>query len=207
MTLRKLHRANALVLGIFIFAHLINHLTIIGGAETHLAVMDFLRFFYRPLLIEVIIYGLFASQIALGVAMMVRRGWPRDRWTRIQFVSGFVVALFLLQHMTAAVMTRMMQPDVDTNIYWAASVVSREPFVWYFAPYYAVGVFCLFLHIASMLGKRPGYSRFCFPIIGVGLVVTGVIISGLMGWPGGTIELPPAHEQYIENYWANLFGG
>lgn len=197
---RKLHRNNALLLGVFIVAHLINHIAILDGVEMHLTVMEGLRFFYRPLLVEVVLYFLFGSQIVLGVGMMLKQGRPRNRWGWAQTISGVVVAVFIIQHLSAALMARLIGSGVDTNIYWAASVVSREPFVWYFAPYYALGIIGLFVHMAAALRKRARWKASAKWVAASGVVVAAIVVPSLMGLYGQPINLPPEYIEYLGGF-------
>ena len=194
--LRKLHRRNAQILGIFILAHLINHLTLLDGVETHIAVMEFLRSFYRPILVEAGMLFLFICQVALGILMMFKHRRPQNFWTWVQYGSGTVFGLFLMQHMTASIVTRIFNPELDTNVYWAASVVSQTPQVWYFAPYYSLGILSLFVHIGAFLKKRPKWKAYSPWVIATGLIVAIVIVSRLMGWPK-SIHLPSEYISYI----------
>ncbi len=202
--LRKLHRTNALILGVFISAHLINHMTILGGVEAHLSTMNMLRFFYRPLLVETVLYLLFGIQIVLGFAMMFKRRRPRIGWVWAQYISGGVLAVFLVQHLSAALITRAVNPEVDTNIYWAMSVVSREPFVWYFAPYYALGIISIFVHTAAAFRKQARLRAYANWVVATGLFAAIVIVPSLMGWYVGPTDLPPEHVGYIENFFTNF---
>jgi NADH:ubiquinone oxidoreductase subunit 6 (subunit J) len=197
VTFRKLHRTNAIILGVFIAAHLINHIFILGGVETHITIMKSLRFFYRPVSVEVVVYVLFVSQILLGVMMMLKQGRPRNRWGWAQYISGAIVAIFLLQHLSAALMARLIGAGVDTNIYWAASVVSREPFVWYFAPYYALGIIGLFVHVAAALQKSARWKAKAKWIVASGVVIAAIVVPSLMGLYGQPINLPPEYVEYL----------
>lgn len=201
---RKLHRTNAILLGVFISAHLINHLAIIGGVEAHLATMKAMRAFYRPVYVEAVLYALFGAQILLGFTLMCKQGRPRNRWGWAQYISGGTLTVFLLQHMGAALLTRMVNPEVDTNVYWAASVVSREPFVWYFAPYYALGILSIFVHVAAALKKRARLKAYSNWVVGTGVLVSIIVVPSLMGWYTGPINLPPEHNEYIENFFTNF---
>lgn len=187
-------------LGVFLLLHMGNHAMLLVGVEAHLAVQEALRRVYRHPLVEPILLVAVAVQIGLGARMIWQRGWPRRGWARLQVLSGGVLGVFLLQHVTAALLTRWMKPDIETNVYWAASVVSRPAFATYFAPYYMLGVAAMFAHVASFLALRRRQ-----PKIARGLVVFGagyaiVIVLALMG-VFGAIPLPPAYETYLDNFW------
>jgi hypothetical protein len=152
--LRRLHRLNALALGIFIAAHLGNHLILIVGAKAHLAFMDILRTVYRIGLVEAGIVLLFIAQIALGLTLAVHRGRPRGSWAWLQTLSGLYLVFFLTQHIAAVFWARSAFAPFDTNVYWAAAVVKRPPLSLYFLPYYGLAVLSVFAHIAAALHFR-----------------------------------------------------
>jgi len=75
--------------------------------------------------------------------------------------SGAILLLFLVQHVGAALYVRAFLPSIDTNIYWAASVVHSKPLSLYFGPYYFLGVSAVFLHIAAFVAWRwPPYVAY-----------------------------------------------
>lgn len=195
MTLRRLHRWNAWFLAAFIIAHMGNHLAILGGIEAHLGVMQVLRVVYRLPGVEHLLIAGFAVQIGLGVRLLIRSR-RRDPWGRLQWWSGLVLAVFLTQHIVAAILTRVVYPNVDTNSYWAATVVQGTPHVWYFAPYYVLGIASLFAHLATYVRRSPIAILLALagPVVGV------VIVAGLMG-AFGAVSLPQAHQQYLDSYW------
>ena len=158
MSLRAAHRLLGCIVALFVVMHLANHAALFWGAEQHLRVQELLRPIYRNPIIEPLLLLALAAQIVVGVRLLIRRGWPRRLWARVQVVSGAVLALFLVQHVSAALVTRLLKTEIDTNIYWAAAVVSRIEFALYFAPYYALGIFALFLHLAAFIALRPKNS-------------------------------------------------
>ena len=197
MQIRRLHKILATILGLFIVAHLINHTALIFGPEAHIALMDKLRFLYRPLLIEIILYIAFIAQIVLGFLLLKARGKPRDRWGWAQVISGVIIALFLMQHLSAALMTRFLKEGFDTNVYWAAAVVSRPSFAWYFAPYYTLGLSAIFVHVASALYRRPKHRHFAPWIAAFGVIFAICIVAMLMG-----VTLPQKYENYLDTFWS-----
>ncbi|WP_294623582.1 hypothetical protein [uncultured Roseovarius sp.] len=204
MSLRKLHRWNAGLLGAFLLFHLGNHLVILGGIDAHLAVMEGLRGIYRILPLELAIFALFFIQILLGLIMVWRGGKPQSGWAWAQVLSGTYLAFFLLQHLGAILVTRAMYPELSTNSYWAASVVSRAPAVFYFAPYYFLAWLALFTHIACALRFRA-FDRparpWHFALPGLGGLLGLAVVAGLMA---SFADLPPAYVDYVDGL---FFGG
>lgn len=195
MNLRKWHRWNATLLAAFVILHLGNHLTLLAGTETHFAVLKFLRQLYRPALIETILLGLFAAQILLGLALVRRRS--RGPWSRAQRISGLILGAFLLQHIGAALVTRLFTPELDTNALWAAAVVSTEPISLYFVPYYFLGVSSLFVHIAAFLTRNQRSRVFALPVAIGGMVIAVIIVGALVA----VQDLPEAYQAYATGLW------
>lgn len=101
-----LHRSLAIFLAVFLALHLGNHITLFWGVEYHLVVQDVLRKLYRHPLVEPVLLISFATQLGVGARLLVRRGWPRTFWPRMQVASGALIVLFTVQHIGAALYTR-----------------------------------------------------------------------------------------------------
>jgi hypothetical protein len=173
-----LHRCLAIFLAVFLALHLGNHITLFWGIEYHLVVQDVLRKLYRHPLVEPVLLISFATQLGVGARLLVRRGWPRTFWPRMQVASGAFIVLFAVQHIGAALYTRWFVPSIDTNIYWAASVVSRLPVGLYFAPYYTFGVAAVFVHLAAFLAikRRAKKSAWAIAVSGFALAI-GIVMT------------------------------
>ena len=195
MILRRLHRLLAIGLAAFIVLHLANHLLILGGAELHLTVMKALRPLYRNPIVEPILLVGFLVQISLGLRLVWIRGWPKRFWPRLQSLSGLILSLFLAQHIGATLFTRWSLPELDTNTYWAASVVSRAPLSVYFIPYYILGIAALGIHLSSRMRNRK-WARVgaCASLACAVLIVAG--FAGVFD----EIELPSAYHAYLDNH-------
>ncbi|MFM1861812.1 MAG: hypothetical protein RLZ26_334 [Pseudomonadota bacterium] len=181
VTLRRLHRLNAALLGVFVQLHMANHLALIGGFAAHDAVLAVLRPLYRNAFVEPVLIALFAAQIALGLALAWRRGRPRMRWAWGQVVSGLILALFLVQHIPATLLAR---PETDTDVRFAAAVVQDWPGAAYFIPYYILAVTALATHLAAArrLALLPGPADALARALPWGGVALGVVIvAGLLG--------------------------
>lgn len=181
MTLRRLHRTNAALLGIFIALHLTNHLALLFGRTAHDTVMETLRPLYRNLVSEPVLLALFAAQIVLGLALAIRRGWPRDHWGRAQILSGGLLAAFVMAHVPAVLLARA---TTDTDTGFAAAVVTSAPQMWFYIPYYIAAVTALTTHLAAALRfaqwpSAPGTLPRVLPWLG--LVLGIVIVAGLKG--------------------------
>jgi len=181
MTLRRLHRLNAVALGLFLALHLTNHAALLAGQAAHAGVMAALRPLYRNPLVEPLLIALFAAQIVLGLTLAWRRGRPLNRWALAQLASGLYLAVFLLQHIPAVLLAR---PATDTDIAFAAATVESLPKALYFAPYYLLAVTALATHLAAALRfarwpAPPGVWARTLP--GIGAAFGLVILAGLWG--------------------------
>lgn len=200
MNLRMTHRALACFVALFILLHLTNHAALFWGVEQHVRVQEILRPIYRHPVVETLLLLAFAGQMFVGLRLLFRRGWPKRNWARAQVISGALLFLFLLQHIAAVLLTRALKPEIDTNVYWAAAVVSRIEFAQYFAPYYAIGIFALFLHVASFLVTRHQRTPLAFVLLIAGSVYAIAIVTMLSGG-AFEIHLPAPYEAYLDDYW------
>lgn len=197
MTIKRLHRYNAIFLLLFIIAHFTNHVIGLTGLQNHIATMDMLRVVYRSQAIEIAVFILFFSQIALGLALILKRGKPKGRWAWIQATSGVYIAFFLLQHLSAVIMMRLTYAQLDTNFYWAASVVQAKPVGWYFFPYYAFGILSLFAHLAAAIHFRWPDAEILRPVLLTSGVVLGLAIPASLIGSFHEVSLPQEYLDYL----------
>jgi len=199
MTLRKLHIYSALLLTAFAVVHIVNHLVGIVGVEAHLAFMHTFRLVYRMPVVEAILLVAVAFQICSGIIFVVR-GWKRRKgfihW--LQLGSGAYLAFFFLNHVGAVLFGRTVL-NLDTNFYFAAAGFHVEPFQFFFAPYYFLGVLALFCHLACALYWRlreqspfaRGVAVAVTMIFGFGISLTVVLTLAGVFYP---IEIPPEYK-------------
>jgi hypothetical protein len=147
MILRTLHRTSAVLLGLFAFVHLANHLASLSGIALHLDVMTKLREIYRVPIVEAVILTCVVIQVSSGLWLVVR-GWSQRKglFAWLQAVSGGYLAFFLLVHVGAVVVVRTVL-HLDTNFYFAAAGLHVPPFQFFFAPYYFLAVLAYFTHL------------------------------------------------------------
>lgn len=196
VTPHKLHRALAATLLVFVALHLINNLALFLGPHQHQRVQEALRPIYRNPVIEPLLIAGFGVQLFTGFHMIRRQGWPRTLLRRVQVLSGAIVGLFLVQHISATLLTRMLKPEIDTNIYWAAAVVNRLEFAVYFAPYYALGVAALFAHVAAYVAIRRRQRAIAFVIVAAGAAFAIALVVAMTD-----ISLPVSYETYLDEFW------
>ena len=200
--IRIAHRASAAVLALFLAAHLVNHVAALWGVAAHLAFMDAARLVYRSPALEPLLLAAALVQIVTGVEQ-VRAGWGTRRafWRRTQVVSGLYLAFFLANH-TFWILVARVGYGLDSNFYLAATFLTIWPLPFLFAPYYAMGVFALFAHLAcaahfrihGRTGDRVGRA-----FVVCGAVLAGVIVAAFMG-AFYDIHLPPAYRALVEPF-------
>ena len=188
----KLHRLNACFLGLFLTAHLINHLLVAFSPTAHIAAMHALRVVYRNGIIEPLLLAGLVVQLCLSMALIYNRGKPQGRWAWAQVLSGLYIIIFLAQHVPAVLMARWTL-DFDANIWFASAVVSEMPYLLYFAPYYMLAIIAEFTHIAAALyfrGHLP-LAR-ALPVIGITWAMAVVIPMMRIG------PIPAPYNTYLE---------
>jgi hypothetical protein len=147
MILRTLHRTSAVLLGLFAFLHLANHLASLSSIALHLDVMTKVREIYQVPIVEAVILTCVVIQVSSGL-WLVLRGWSQRKGLipLLQAISGGYLALFLLVHVGAVVVGRTVL-NLDTNFYFAAAGFHVTPFQYFFGPYYFLAVLALFTHL------------------------------------------------------------
>jgi len=205
---RKAHRYNAIFLFSFVIVHMVTHLSGVFGIEAYNAVQDVFRTVYRQPVVESLLLVSITGQLVVGAYLLARRigrGGVSGFWGWLQIVSGGVFFVFMAQHLYSLGMARLYF-GLDTNFYWPASVMSGPWFIYYFAPYYVLGVFALFAHIgagvrfalidrgAAAIGNRVGVS---FLVAGalISLAIPPIIAGAFF-----PIDLPQEWIDYLRFY-------
>lgn len=201
MNFSKIHRFNAIFIGAFATFHLVNHLIGLMGPSASISFMKVFRYVYRNPIIEPILISAFVLQIFLGLVLIFKNGWPRDFWAKLQSASGLILVLFIIQHLIARTSVHIKNPHLDTNIFWASSVVSQAPFSYYFIPYYFLGVSALFAHIACAIHYRDASGK--NDSIALTIMVFGVCIAGLIILSLLKIDLPFEYQEYLNEFSKN----
>jgi hypothetical protein len=200
--IRLTHRTSAAVLAAFLVAHFINHLTGLKSIAAHQSFMDAARLVYRSTALEPLLLAAVFIQIATGI-VQVRAGWGRRRgfWAHAQASSGLYLAFFLANH-TFWVLVARIGYGLDSNFYLAATFLTIAPLPFLFAPYYALGVFALFTHLACavhVFGQGTVGRRFALATIAAGAVIAPVMTAVFMG-VFYEISLPPAYRALVASY-------
>lgn len=149
LRLRSLHRASALIVGIFALMHMAHHLLSLDSLELHLSAARLLREVYRNPWIEPLLLAGVAVQWATGLALAYRRWRSPEgkirRKTRVQAWAGLVLSFFLPVHVLSVMQGRAS--GLDTNFHFAAAGLHAPGWAPWFALYYGLAVMALFLHV------------------------------------------------------------
>lgn len=207
MNARKLHRWNAVFLALFIILHMGTHVSGLWGIETYNATQKTLRLIYRNPVAEPLLLLASVVQIGLGATLLIRsvRRGLRGIWAWVQVISGGLFLWFFIEHLVALVLARWID-GLDTNFYWPASVMSGAPFIWYFTPYYFLGVTSLFVHIGCAVRLqiiRSGYSEMAakvFWLITLAGVVLAILINSMLLGVFYDIQMPDEWIEYLRQF-------
>jgi hypothetical protein len=149
--MKKAHFLSGIVLSLFVSLHLLNHLTALHSISTHIEVMSTLRRVYQHPLIEPILLFAVLLQIISGIQLVRNKGWKQSEWyNKLHVYSGIYLGFFLLIHTSAILIGRFILL-VDTNFYYGAMVVNLKPYLFFYVPYYFLGAFSFFVHIACII--------------------------------------------------------
>lgn len=193
--LRRLHLASACLIGMFLVAHIGNHIVGLGGQQAHIDTMNALRTVYRHPLIEYPLLALMTWQIGSGLTMAVR-GWRIRRglipW--LQAGSGLYLAFFILNHVGAVLGGRTLL-GLDTDFRFAAAGFHVPPWQWFFAPYYFFGVASLFVHIGcGLYWNLAERSRGPALVVSTGVGLTlGLAFVLMMAGALYPVDIPDAY--------------
>jgi succinate dehydrogenase/fumarate reductase cytochrome b subunit len=187
ITLQQLHRIAGLTLALFIGIHLANHLVAVFSIDAHIAFMHYARLIYRNPVSEVFLLCAIAVQVPSGIILIRRKKWRGVPFVqKAQIVSGLYLAFFLVAHVFAVMMARYYF-RLDTNFYFASSVLFSVVW-WYYVVYYGLSIVAVFTHIASIhyqkiLSKTsPKAAQMQgFLISGVGVVCAMIILLAFSG--------------------------
>jgi len=177
MNLKKLHFISGIIITAFITLHLSNHVIAVLGAV--------------------------AVQIFSGLKLFFsRRKFIRGFFQKLQLYSGLYLAIFLVIHVAAVVMGRLVM-NLDTNFYFGVAGLNTFPFSLFFVPYYALAILAFFGHIASIHSQKmkqtilgQSAQQQARWILALGAVLTLVIFYGLTNGFSG-VEIPDEYKSMI----------
>lgn len=179
----RLHRITGLLILFFIVSHLAVHLTALISVDAHLTTLKIVQQSYRNQVIEPLLIIALFTQVGLGLKL----GWARWRSTRgltfekLQLVSGFYLAFFILNHTGSAFLTRYGF-DLETNFYWASGTLNHSILRWFFYPYYALAILATFAHVAAAIRYHAKSEIGARVTLLLGVIVSALILGAFGGW-------------------------
>lgn len=203
MKLLKIHFLSGIIISVFVFLHLTNHLVSLLGPSAHIEVMDSLRLFYRNVFMEIILIGAVLVQITSGTTL-VKSSFKSitGRFEKLRVWSGMYLAFFFIIHVSAVLIGRSWL-HLDTNFYFGVAGLNTFPFNLFFVPYYGLAILAFFSHVASIhyhkmkhevLGLSPKMQSKL--ILVIGFSITFLILAGLTNRFQG-VEIPQEYRVLI----------
>ncbi|MCC7497608.1 MAG: hypothetical protein IT160_08535 [Bryobacterales bacterium] len=187
---KSAHWMSAMVIGLFVVAHLATSLTILQSPEAYNRSASLLRLAYRTPVAEPILIGLLILQVITGLAMALEAFTRRASVEYlIQLATGMYLAVFLGSHTTAVAVGGRQLLNQGPDFTFASAGVGgllASPAGAALAPYYFLAVVAFFSHLARPL--RLGVMRFAggatarrcsYALTGVGIVVASALLIGL----------------------------
>lgn len=202
--MKKVHYYSGLFISVFIVLHFGNHLFALISPEKHMEVMEIVRLIYQNRLFEILLIGACITQIIAGIGLYRNKKQTiRDGYDRLHIYSGLYLAFFLTVHPTAIFVGRYYL-GVDTNFWFGAMVVNLFPMVLFYVPYYFLGIFAFFTHVACIhrqkvtsLGWQVDGDQHAKLIMLFGAIIGLLILAGFTGFFQGL----PIPDEYL-----NLLG-
>jgi len=201
--MKKVHYYSGLFISVFIVLHFGNHLFSLVSPEKHNEVLEMVRLVYRNLLFEILLIGACITQIISGINLYKnKKQYLKDNFDRLHIYSGLYLAFFLTVHPIAIFVGRYYF-EVDTNFWFGAMGLNIFPLWLFFAPYYFLGVFAFFAHVACIhrqkvmaLGWAVSADRHAKVIMTVGAIIGVLILAGFTGFFQG-LSIPDEYLQLL----------
>ena len=201
--MKKVHYLSGLFITIFILLHLGNHLFALISPEKHIEVMEIVRVVYRNWLFEPLLIMACIIQFLSGIKLYRnKRNDLVGRFDKLHIYSGLYLAFFLAIH-PIAIFAGRLYFEVDTNFWFGAMVVNIFPLPLFYGPYYFLGVFSFFAHIACIhrkkvneLGWNVSGDTHAKVILGIGAIVGLLILAGFTGFFQG-LTIPDEYRNLL----------
>lgn len=179
--MRTLHRLSAVVLVIFVVAHIGNHIAAAFGVEAHRTVNAFLRRIYRHPIGEPTLIGLIALQIGTGVNLFIasaRRNDGSGVQSLAELLSLLAFLAFIFVHLAAVAVVRYFEQE-QTDFYWISELMSRKtPLQPYIVAFHFLGAAAVSFHAG--LGLKYMFKSFGLTRTGHALMIA-IILFGVAG--------------------------
>jgi hypothetical protein len=149
--LRPIHGIGAATLiGGFILLHLFNHLTGFWSADTHIAVMEVLRKWYRSGVVEPLLVALMLFMVIGGALLLhARLSRPAGSFETLQTMTGAYLGIYILGHMNSVFIYARLSAGIETDFWFASggkAGLLGDPWSVRLLPHYALGVWSVITH-------------------------------------------------------------
>lgn len=141
------HGISAVLITCFAAAHLMNHFAGLWGGTQYAAIQQALRLVYLHPVVEAVLLGCIAFQVASGLCLLARRLLHAIDWfDSLQAAAGLYFAVFFMSHLSAVLRARHVR-GTDTNWQWlTADHLLTDPWSARLVPYYVLAVVALGIH-------------------------------------------------------------
>ena len=203
MNTNKIHKVSGIIISIFVFIHLFNHVSSIFGSHIHIEIMHQLRIFYRNFFAETILLLAVLVQVNSGIKLFkCKIKNANSFFEKLQIWSGLYLALFFIIHLSAVFVGRVFL-KLDTNFYFGVAGLNSFPTNLFFIPYYALAIISFFGHIAAIHNKKMKINIFSLEIntqskiiLIFGILLTIIIFYGLTNHFEGVV-IPKRYQVLI----------
>ena len=140
----------AIVICGFVSLHLFNHLTGFWSADTHIAVMDVLRRWYRSGVIEPLVVAFMLFMVISGALLLrARLSRPAGFFETLQTLTGAYLGIYILGHMNSVFVYARLSAGIETDFWFASggkAGLLGDPWSVRLLPHYALGVWSVITH-------------------------------------------------------------
>ncbi|HKA41101.1 MAG TPA: hypothetical protein VKF40_03835 [Burkholderiales bacterium] len=149
--LRPAHGVGAaMVIAGFVSLHLFNHLTGFWSADTHIAVMQVLRKWYRSGVVEPLLLALMLFMVISGAVLLrARLNRRAGVFETLQTMTGAYLGIYILGHMNSVFIYARLRLGIDSDFWFAAggkAGLLADPWNVRLLPHYALGVWSVITH-------------------------------------------------------------
>lgn len=184
--MKALHRASALLLSVFVLAHIGNHVAGAFGLETYFKYLTAVRAAYRSPVGEPILISLVAAQMITGLGLMIisfQRPEPRKLLSWIELVAAWLFLLFITTHLASIAVTRFYF-ELETDFLWVATMMRPSPLQPFVIGFHFLGIVVVMTHMAigfryflSAVGARRlgNYVAILFAVAGLIAAIVSIV--------------------------------
>ncbi|MGV6801259.1 MAG: hypothetical protein ACWA5L_04990 [bacterium] len=188
--MKLLHRLCAIIILLFVVAHLSGHAIAAKGIAEYHNYLGMVRLFYRHPVYEIILIVVIFIQFLSGLFLTIHsfsRPEKRKLLSWIELIAAGLFVVFIIIHLTAIVVTRYYF-EIETDFYWVASLMGPSKLQYYIVAFHFIGALAVLIHIA--VGLTYLFQALNIPRLGRHLAIvfiasgTLAVILGLLAFMG-----------------------